>query len=269
MASVNGYEQQLLAITDRATQYGDGCFTTMLVERQSVQLWSLHLARLVMSLQRLAITAPDWQQVYTDVAALALKYPHKGGIKILISRGSGGRGYNPSGCNDTQVIITHFEWPQHYQQWQQQGITLGVCQLRMGNSPMLAGMKHLNRLEQVLLKQEIEKAGWVDAIALDCDDRVIETTVANLFWRKGNTVYTPALLRAGVAGVMRQHVLDILNDLNYDYQVGDFNLAALLTADEVFITNALMTLVPVNQIQTTQYNELTMFKTLWKRLHSC
>ncbi|WP_256383880.1 aminodeoxychorismate lyase [Photobacterium toruni] len=269
MASVNGYEQQLLAITDRATQYGDGCFTTMLVERQSVQLWSLHLARLVMSLQRLAITAPDWQQVYTDVAALALKYPHKGGIKILISRGSGGRGYNPSGCNDTQVIITHFEWPQYYQQWQQQGITLGVCQLRMGNSPMLAGMKHLNRLEQVLLKQEIEKAGWVDAIALDCDDRVIETTVANLFWRKGNTVYTPALLRAGVAGVMRQHVLDILNDLNYDYQVGDFNLAALLTADEVFITNALMTLVPVNQIQTTQYNELTMFKTLWKRLHSC
>ncbi|MEC6822668.1 aminodeoxychorismate lyase [Photobacterium piscicola] len=269
MALVNSCEQQQLAITDRATQYGDGCFTTMLVEHQQVQLWSLHLARFKVSLERLAIAAPDWQQVYTDVAALALKYPHQGGIKILISRGSGGRGYNPAGCHDTQVIITHFEWPLHYQQWQQQGITLGVCQLRMGNSPMLAGMKHLNRLEQVLLKQEIEKAGWVDAVALDSDGRVIETTVANLFWRKGNTVYTPALQRTGVAGVMRQWVLDMLNELNYDYQVGDFALEAVLTADEVFITNALMTLVPINQIQTTQYSERTVFKILWKRLHSC
>ena len=86
MTSVNGCEQQLLAITDRATQYGDGCFTTMLVEHQQVQLWSLHLTRLKVSLERLAITAPNWQQVYTDVIALALKYPHKGGIKILISR---------------------------------------------------------------------------------------------------------------------------------------------------------------------------------------
>ena len=269
MTSVNGCEQQLLAITDRATQYGDGCFTTMLVEHQQVQLWSLHLTRLKVSLARLAITAPNWQQVYTDVIALALKYPHKGGIKILISRGSGGRGYNPTGCNDTQVIITHFEWPLHYQQWQQQGIVLGVCQQRMGNSPMLAGMKHLNRLEQVLLKQEIEQAGWVDAIALDGDDRVIETTVANLFWRKGNTVYTPALQRAGVAGVMRQHVLDMLYKLNCDYQVGDFDLAAVFAADEVFITNALMALVPINQIQTTQYSEHTMFEILWKRLYSC
>ena len=269
MISVNGCEQQMLAITDRATQYGDGCFTTMLVEQQCVQLWSLHLARFEISLQRLAIAAPDWQQVYTEVMALALLYPYRGGIKILVSRGSGGRGYSPTGCSDTQVIISHFEWPSHYQQWQQQGIILGVCQQRMGNSPMLAGMKHLNRLEQVLLKQEIETAGWVDAIVLDCNDRVIETSVANLFWRQGNTVYTPALQRAGVAGVMRQHVLDILDKLNYDYQVGDFDLDALLAADEVFITNALMALVPVNQIHTTQYCERTMFKTLWKRLHSC
>ncbi|SMY35816.1 Aminodeoxychorismate lyase [Photobacterium malacitanum] len=269
MALVNGYEQQALAITDRATQYGDGCFTTMLVEQQCVQLWSLHLARLALSLQRLAIAAPNWQQIHSQVAALALKYPDKGGIKILISRGSGGRGYNPFGCDDTQVVITDFEWPLHYQQWQQQGITLGVCQQRMGNSPMLAGMKHLNRLEQVLLKQEVETAGWVDAIALDGDDRVIETTVANLFWRHGNTVYTPALQRAGVAGVMRQQILNMLDELNYDYQVGDFGINAVLAADEVFITNSLMALVPVNQIQTTQYCQRTMFKTLWKRLHSC
>ena len=269
MASVNGCEQQTLAITDRATQYGDGCFTTMLVEQQCVQLWSLHLARLEVSLQRLAITAPDWQQVYTEVTALALRYPHKGGIKILVSRGSGGRGYNPMGCNNTQVVISHFEWPKHYQMWQQQGVTLGVCQQRMGNSPMLAGMKHLNRLEQVLLKQEVDIAGWLDAIVLDCADRVIETTAANVFWRKGNTVYTPDLQRAGVVGVMRQHVLDILDELGYDYQIGDFDLADLLVADEVFMTNALMALVPVNQIQTTQYCERTMFETLWKRLHSC
>ena len=68
---------------------------------------------------------------------------------------------------------------------------------------------------------------------------------------------------------MRQHVLDILDELNYDYQVGDFDLTAVFAADEVFMTNALMALVPVNQIQTTQYCERTMFKTLWKRLHSC
>jgi len=265
-----GYvEQDRIAAADRAFLYGDGCFTTVLIEHRKPRLWPQHLERLQTTLKRLGIDAPDWSPLTEKVMSLAWGYPEKGVVKIIISRGVGGRGYSPAGCHQTQVMISGFAWPSFYKRWQQEGVELGVCQQRLGLSPMLAGLKHLNRLEQVLLKQEIEENGWLDAVVLDANGHVAETSASNIFWRCGNTLYTPALDLAGVHGLMRAHVCEQASALGYCLEFVKSPLDTLLCADEVFITNALMALVPVTRIQTKTYTERSALKAITKRLYTC
>ena len=241
----------------------------MLVEGGKVRLWPYHLDRLQETLVRLDICPPDWEALAQTVNQLAASYPDKGGLKVLISRGSGGRGYSAAGCTDTQVVVSNFAWPEHYRQWQLQGIAMGVCQQRLSHSPMLAGYKHLNRLEQVLLKREAEQHQWLDAVALDVAGNVVEAIASNIFWRKGNTVYTPDLALSGVRGVMRRHVLQLVTELDYCLEIVNSPLDSLLCADEVFITNALMALVPVNEINGITFTQQTLLGELNKRLYSC
>ncbi|MDO6705748.1 aminodeoxychorismate lyase [Photobacterium sp. 1_MG-2023] len=269
MVWINGVETDKMSVADRAFQYGDGCFTTILVEQGAPRLWSQHLTRLKLSLQKLNIAAPEWSHITETVMSLAQGYPHKGVIKVFVSRGAGGRGYSPAGCQNTQVVVSDFPWPAHYAQWQQEGIELGVCRQRLGLSPMLAGLKHANRLEQVLLKQEIDANGWLDAVVLDANGDVAETCASNIFWRKGNTLYTPELSLAGVHGLMRAHVCELAAALGFCLEYVKSTLDDLLCADEVFITNALMALVPVTKIQHKTYQERRALEAITKRLYSC
>ncbi|MGR5062558.1 aminodeoxychorismate lyase [Photobacterium sp. DNB22_13_2] len=269
MILINGKSDNHVSVTDRALQYGDGCFTTMLVESGEIRLWLFHLERLKETLALLDITEPDWDELAVTVNKLATHYPDKGGLKVLISRGSGGRGYSASGCADTQVIVSEFTWPTHYRQWQQDGIVLGICQQRLSHSPMLAGYKHLNRLEQVLLKREAEQNQWLDAVVLDVTGNVVESIASNIFWRRGNTLYTPSLKLSGVRGVMRRHILQLVTELDYCLEIVNSPLDDLLCADEVFITNALMALVPINEINGITFTQQTLLGELNKRLYSC
>ncbi|MGF1737095.1 aminodeoxychorismate lyase [Photobacterium satsumensis] len=269
MILINGKPDSQIAVTDRAMQYGDGCFTTMLVESGEIRLWPFHLERLKETLSMLGIAAPNWDELAATVRGLAAHYPDKGGLKILISRGSGGRGYSTSGCTNTQVVVSQFAWPAHYRQWQRDGVALGVCQQRLSHSPMLAGYKHLNRLEQVLLKREAEQHQWLDAVVLDVAGNVVESIASNIFWRKGNTLYTPSLELSGVRGVMRRHILQLVTELDYCSEIVNSPLDNLLCADEIFITNALMALVPVNEINGITFTQQTLLGELNKRLYSC
>ncbi|PSW01143.1 aminodeoxychorismate lyase [Photobacterium lipolyticum] len=269
MVLINGCEQTTVPVADRAMQYGDGCFTTILVELGKPRLWPLHLQRLQKNVSALYITEPDWGALARLVHQRAASYSDKGVVKVLISRGVGGRGYSAIGCDDTQVVVSDFSWPQHYAQWQQQGIELGVSEQRLGLVPMLAGLKHLNRLEQVLLKRELECNGWQDAVVLDVNGHVMETTASNVFWRNGKIIYTPELDVSGVHGVMRAHVIELIAGTEYCLEFVKKTLEGLLCAEEIFITNALMALVPVTRIDGRDFPERTAISVLNKRLYSC
>ena len=213
-----------LSTLDRATQYGDGCFSTVLVEQAEPKLWHRHRERFERSLARLSIVFDGWSELESSLFELAEStkgVSDKSIIKILMSRGVGGRGYSPKGCSNTQVIISQHTWPEFYLKWQQQGIELGVCEQKLSISPMLCGMKHLNRLEQVLLKAETEQKGYLDSVVLDANGHVCETTVANIFWRKGNTLYTPSLINSGVFGVMRSEIIDVARSCGYCIELID------------------------------------------------
>ena len=246
---VNGLPQTHISLGDRSFQYGDGCFTTIKTKKGELEHWQAHVERMEACLKTLHIPFPDWSQVF-DWAMKAVLNDELAGIKIHISRGTGGRGYSPSGIEGAVVTISNFAFPSHYSSWQENGVSLGVCRTRLGIQPLLAGHKHNNRIEQVLAKAEIEGSDLTDAVTLNVQNHVIETTMANLFWVKDKKVYTPDLSLSGVAGVMRRKVLEFLQTNGYPVQVATFELSDLLNADEVLMCNSLLGVAPVSGIST-------------------
>jgi 4-amino-4-deoxychorismate lyase len=268
MYLINGIKQQSIRLSDRSFQYGDGCFTTMLVKEGQVQFWPLHLSRLQSTTEKLSIDQPDWYQVEGWVKQLISDKPLMG-IKILISRGTGGRGYSSEGCHDTQVVISAFDYPEHYLRWQSEGVELGVCKTLLGLNPLLAGLKHNNRLEQVLIKQEVSSLGVVDCVVLDIANNVIETSASNIFWVKDQILYTPLLNQAGVAGILRAKITHFASELDIKMKRVEAAIDELYHADEVFMTNALMGVVPVVKIANHSYQSSSVTALFQEKLSQC
>lgn len=225
----------------RAWQLGDAHFSTLHAHHGNLRHWYYHQARLQDACIRLQMPIPDWQAV--KAAALAAIDPDGDQVlRITLVRGTGGRGYSMTGCGDTTVVLNCAPFPAQYYQWRIQGIRLGVCTGRLGCSSLLAGLKTVNRLEQVLLKAELDANHWPEAVVLDNDGKVIEAVTANLFWREGEQIYTPDLSMAGVCGTVRAWCQDYLGPR---LTVTDTRLERLFAADEIWLSNALMGLVPV------------------------
>ncbi|MYM59932.1 aminodeoxychorismate lyase [Vibrio sp. OCN044] len=263
---VNGREAETISLHDRSFQYGDGCFTTMLVKGGQVQYWDLHKERMQSCLGLLGISPPDWSQVEGWMQN-AITGKTESGIKLHISRGEGGRGYSPSKIKGPNVIISAFDFPAHYASWMTEGVQLGICSNRLGHNPMLAGHKHNNRLEQVLLKSEMDEKDLSDGIVLDIKANVIETTMANVFWVNQGVVYTPDLTNAGVKGVMQRVIIDSATKNGIEVRVGDYSLKELYAAEEVFISNSLLRIAPVKAIGSQSYAKGSVTKTIQEMIN--
>lgn len=258
---INAIPQQQLPLTDRALQFGDAFFTTARLLDGTISLLEWHLERLNEAAQRLLFTAFNPDAVRQDMLTAAAS-GGDGVIKVLISRGSSGCGYSFSGCSTPMRIVSRFPIPRHYSRWRRDGIRLSLSPVRLARNPLLAGIKHTNRLEQVLIRAHLERDKADEALVLDTDGWLVECGNANLFWRQGQHVYTPVLNYAGVAGVMRRRVLSLLPTLGYMPVEVATGLDALSAAEEVFITNALLPVVPVKAIGRRRYYDRTLYMAL-------
>ncbi|HEX4502196.1 MAG TPA: aminodeoxychorismate lyase [Scandinavium sp.] len=261
MFLINGVEQDSLAANDRSVQFGDGCFTTARIRNSTPEFFEKHLQRLQAACRALMIPFNEWTMLGNEMLSLAQKH-HDGVLKVILTRGSGGRGYSPAACQNPTRILSVSPAPAHYSLWQQQGITLTLSPVRLGRNPMLAGIKHLNRLEQVLVRAHLEQTDAEDALVLDSDGWVTECCAANLFWRAGDTVFTPRLDHAGVNGIMRQHCLALLAQSRFRVVEINAREEAVRQADEVLVCNALMPVVPVNQFADARYLSRELFEFL-------
>ena len=233
---------QAIAITDRGLAYGDGCFTTALVINGEISLLEQHLNRLQDNSFKLGITDIDIESLRKEMC-LKARPIDLGVIKVIITAGSGGRGYSRIGCQSPTIILSLHDYPHHYKKWQQEGIALEISEQQLGHNPMLAGLKHLNRLEQVLLRAELDKKQCDELLVTDIAGNVVECCSANVFWLKGNQWYTPQMASAGVAGLMRAELLRYMPEIiEARAQVSD-----LVNVDAMFITNAILGIVPVRQ----------------------
>lgn len=248
---VNGAGVDRVSATDRGLQYGDGVFETVAVIDGQPLLWSRHLARLEAGCRALGFDVLPDSEAFSEIAARACRNVERGVLKCVVTRGAGGRGYRAVQVSPTQ-IVTLWPWPDFPATHANEGIALTLCRTRVSRNPALAGIKHLNRLEQVLARREW-KDGFAEGVMLDESGNVIEGTMSNLFAVIGNKLLTPELSMSGVRGIMRACVLDCAAQLGIEAGEAELSLPMLTRADEVFMTNSIIGIWPVKRFNNQDY----------------
>lgn len=239
---VNGSETAGIAADDRGLQYGDGLFETMAATGGRIRHLALHLARLEEGCRRLRMPMPS-AGLIEDECARVLEGLGTGTVKLTLTRGPGPRGYRPPAEPSlTRIVVSSAPRPRGDAL---PPLVVRMCETRMGLNPLLAGLKHLNRLEQVMACAEWDDPDIGEGLMLATDGRLISATAANVFLVESGRLVTPLIRDCGVAGVMRQVVLTAAEDMALPVSVEDVRPDRLATADELFITNAVIGIRPV------------------------
>jgi 4-amino-4-deoxychorismate lyase len=249
---INGQAIDGISSLDRGLLYGDGVFETLAVEDGKPRFWLRHLARLSAGCERLGIPQPEEKRLLEESLAL-IAGGERGVLKIIVTRGCAGRGYRPaSDATPTRIIQLHpcRDYPETCRA---SGVRVRLCRQRLGHNPVLAGIKHLNRLEQVLARREWEDPSIHEGLLLDGDEHLVEGTMSNLFVIRDRVLMTPDLRRCGVAGILRTVVMELAAKVPMPVQVRALGLDDLREADEVFLTNSLIGIWPVIAVDDRPY----------------
>ena len=248
---VNGAPGEQLSVRDRGLAYGDGLFETIAVRGGRIPLLARHLTRLADGCRRLSIPL-DVALVETELQAFAIQLG-EGVAKLIMTRGEGQRGYAPPQPCQPLRILQAAPLPQYPAEHAERGVRLFPCATRLAEQPLLAGLKHLNRLEQVLARAEWQGNDCSEGLMCDSSGRVIEGVYSNLFLVRDGGLFTAELSRCGVAGVMRAEILLQAQLLGVPVTVGDIRYDELLAADEVFVCNSLYGIWPVRALQAQHW----------------
>ncbi len=252
----DGAPAENLAIDDRAVQYGDGLFETVAIRHGKARLFDLHMKRLAKGCDRLGIVMPDEARLQRDLAD-AIEDSHEPAAycvaKIIVSSGTCQRGYGRSTPVAPTVLIGVFPARPVAAVAYRNGVDTLLCETRLAAGSPTAGLKTLNRIEQVLGRSECLAAGTFEGLMLDADDRLICGTMSNVFTVSGQRVITPALRRCGVDGVMRTFTIDCLRSDGVDVEERDVTLDDCMTADEIFLTNSQFGALPVSHVGDTAW----------------
>ncbi|HEY7986038.1 MAG TPA: aminodeoxychorismate lyase [Methylophilaceae bacterium] len=239
---INGRFEGGISPLDRGLAYGDGVFRT-LQHHGYPYCWDMHYHRLEADCNALGIVCPSADTLLDDIERLT-ELEESSVIKIIVTRGESLRSYAvPPLAQPTRIVI-RTAMPQYSESYFHEGVALHLCETRLARQPKLAGIKHLNRLENVLARME-----WtdrqpteyqiVDGLMLDEEGDVIECTSANLFARFGKRIVTPDLSACGVVGVTRERLMQLVPKLGFSVEVKHLPLSELMDADEVLICNSL------------------------------
>lgn len=244
---VNGVEGAGISADDRGLQYGDGLFETMGVSDGKVKRFAMHMARLAEGCHRLGMPMPATDLIEADCEKV-LEGLGAAVVKLIVTRGPGPRGYPPP-AEPTVTRIVNSTAQQVSEAEASRPLLVRVCETRLGRNPRLAGIKHLNRLEQVLAGAELREPAVDEGLMRSTDDRLVSGTASNLFMVRKGRLLTPQISDCGVSGVMREVVLRTAARLGIEVEVGQFTLADIERADEFFLTNAVRGIRPVGFVE--------------------
>lgn len=242
----NGREGGGVDPMDRGLHYGDGLFETMAVQGGRVRFLDWHLERLAEGAARLAISLPEPATLRAEIAAVSAA--DRGIVKLIVTRGIGGRGYRPPARPEPARLVFGLPWPALPPAAWTGGVRVGWCGLRLGRNPRLAGIKHLNRLEQVLARAEWDDAAMAEALMMDDQDHAICGTRTNLFAKIAGRWTTPRLDQCGVAGIMRRAFRTWAADRGDPVIERALPAAELAGAAVLFLTNAVIGAWPVAEL---------------------
>jgi len=243
---VNGREGRAIDPMDRGLQYGDGLFETFAVQDGRARFFDWHVERLVEGGRRLALPIPDARLLRDEVADA---WPRgRGVVKLILTRGIGARGYRPPAAAVPTRIVSGHEWPARDSLLWSEGVRAGLCRTRLGRNAALAGIKHLNRLEQVLARAEWDDGAMDEGLMQDDRDRLIGGTMSNVFLLLAGRWLTPVLADCGVAGIMRRAFRGWAAEQGIAVMERDIAVADLAGASAMLLTNSLIGAWPVREL---------------------
>ncbi|MDC7710801.1 aminodeoxychorismate lyase [Vogesella indigofera] len=244
---VNGAPGDSISASDRGLAYGDGIYRTLEARHGTPLLWHWQWQRLAADCAALRLPCPDEAMLLREIASVAAKL-ERAVVKIVLTRGVGQRGYAiPAACTPTRIVSAS-AWSGYPPERAQQGIAARWCDTRLAIQPRLAGIKHLNRLENVLARSEWTDPAIAEGLMLDMDGTVVEGTMSNLFIVRAGELITPLLDRCGVSGAMRACVIDTAANLGLHVREARLSPDELMAADEAFVCNSLAGIWPLRQL---------------------
>ncbi|MDT8311498.1 MAG: aminodeoxychorismate lyase [Methylophaga sp.] len=268
MILINGQPEDRIDARDRGLQYGDGLFETIAFRHQRLELLDGHLARLRIGCERLklSLNTTDIDAIKTELAQITVSLDTDAVIKIILTRGVGGRGYQyAENTSATRIISSHPlpEYPANYQH----GVAVRLCHQRLARNPQLSGIKHLNRLEQVLARNEWRDNTVAEGLMLDSNGLLIEGTMSNILLFQQGRLLTPDLSQCGINGVMRGFLLDHARQQGWTVNETQLTVDDLLTADEALLCNSVIGIWPIRQLVEHQpkwpHGEMTQQLQQW------
>lgn len=247
MVLVNGSPTEYIRVFDRGLMYGDGVFRTLLIRAGRPLCWQRHYVKLRADCAALGIVCPPADLLISEMGRLIEAMPSCV-LKIIVTRGESKRGYAVTEEIEPTRILMANPMPEYPPGYSPDGIRMHLCSIRLALQPRLAGIKHLNRLENVLARREWNDPALAEGLLLDMEGNAIEGTMTNLFALRGNVLHTPALSRCGVAGVQRERIMDLAGSLGLTVKVEDMPLSRIYEADEVVLCNSVIGVWQVREL---------------------
>jgi 4-amino-4-deoxychorismate lyase len=238
---------EAVPVDDRGLQYGDGLFETIAIRSGRARLWELHIERLQLGCVRLAIEIPPETMLrkllngaLEETGDLAV-----GLAKIIVTRGSAERGYRYSGGLRPRILLGLFARTDFPSAFRTEGVSVRLCSTRLAAQPALAGIKSLNRLEQVLARNEWRDESISEGLMLNGEDEVVCGTMGNVFVVIDSALRTPPVTTAGVCGIMRRHILAVADENDIAVKVEPVSVEEIQLVSEIFLCNSQFGIWPV------------------------
>ena len=266
MMIINGIQTNMLDASDRGLMYGDGVFRTMVMRDSRVVWWENQFGKLQDDCAALGIACPSKDILENELTFLGAQMPDCV-VKVIVTRGAGLRGYGASSVQESTRILSTSPFPSIPVENIEIGVKVRVCELRLSHQPKLAGIKHLNRLENVLARSEWRDADVAEGLLLDECGNVISGTMTNIALFKEGVLITPDLSLCGIAGVTRQRIMEIVAEWGWQINVQPVFLSTLIEADEVFLCNSVIGLWQITELQGKKWQPGNLTQKIRYALH--
>jgi 4-amino-4-deoxychorismate lyase len=252
---INGNSSEIINPFDRGLSFGDGVFRTFLVKSGYPINWDMHYKKLIVDTKTLKIKIPSKKDLLCDIKKL-FNEDETYICKIIITRGISNQGYQFSRNIKSTRIVLKINYKKIKREFYLNGVKLKVCKTRVTHNDLYGGAKHLNRIENVLAKAELDSSVF-DGVMLDRDDYINECVSSNIFARYGKVVVSPKQNNAGVSGVCKQIIIKNIESIGFKFKDEDIKLEKLKNADEVIIANSIFGALYVNQIEEKKWQDGT------------
>ena len=235
-----------------AFRYGYGLFETMLVQNGAIRLQQYHWDRLFAGLKQLYFETPahmngDWLE--NEVLKTVKKNSLEQLCRVRLQLFATGGGLFGLESNQPGMVIECFPLDENQLQLNENGLVAGIATALSKSMDSLSNLKSCNALIYAIAARQAKAKKWNDALISNTSGNIIESAIANLFWIKNSTIYTPPLADGCVSGVMRRHIMEQVS-----VQEKSLSAEALRDADEVFLTNAIKKIRWVGDIADSRYH---------------